>query len=209
VNLKEDVAAFDLSALLADHKARNRASELDRARKITLAERKAQAKKSDAEGNGKKSAGTGKKSKKASGSRKRELEEFWDEDDEIEEEELQNRRDFERGREVDSEDGSDVGLKGVFQARDASKRPVKQSVRMLFDKVKEPNGASSKFDDKNKKTAKKKAQKKVGKAGASSKSHDKIKKSARKKNVGEVVQGLYLSGDDYVALILLQSILRT
>jgi hypothetical protein len=74
--------------LLADHKARNRASELDRARKITLAERKAQAKKSDAEGNGKKSAGTGKKSKKASGSRKRELEEFWDEDDEIEEEEL-------------------------------------------------------------------------------------------------------------------------
>lgn len=191
VNLKTDVAAFDLSALLADHKARNRASELERAQKITLADRKAQAKKNDAAEREGKSAGLGgKKRKKSGGSRKKE-EEFVDEDEEIEEEERQNKRNFERyleeGSDGGSEDGSEAELEGVFQARDVSKRVVKR--KKPFEEVEELEGASTKVGEKNKKIAKK-VQAKLGKP-VGSKSDDKSKKPSKKKKAGKGAQGLY------------------
>ena len=133
VNLKER-PPFNLEAALAEHSSRDRKTELERAKKVTLSSRKAEAKLSRSEAGGEK-----KKQKRCAADCDDDDDD--DEDDdygedeeaETEMEDAENKKALDRMRDEDSDNFSSEDsnvASSLFQQRSASKRQVKMSAKL-------------------------------------------------------------------------------
>lgn len=137
MNLEVDVAPFDLAAAEAEHIRRDRATELERAKNVSLKERKQMAQKVAAD------------EKKASKKKKRTKDKDegdncdFDEDDDdrqIEEDEADNIRAHDKLRDDEWDEPLDF-VKVVFQPREESKREVKRSWKLQDDQIKPESAA--------------------------------------------------------------------
>ncbi len=138
MNLKTDVALFDLVVAEAEHIRRDRATELERAKKVSLKERKDLAQKMVAE----EREANKKEEKKARKRSKDEFEEDFgndNDDEEIEEDEANDIRTRDKLRNDEWEEAVDL-VDVVFQPRKESKREVKRSWK-LKEEDSAPNGA--------------------------------------------------------------------
>ena len=136
VNLKER-PPFNLEAALAEHSSRDRKTELERAKKVTLSSRKAEAKLLRSEAGGEK-----KKQKRCAADcddddddDDDDEDDDYDEDEEaeIEMEDAENKKALDRMRDEDSDNFSSEDsnvASSLFQQRSASKRQIKMSAKL-------------------------------------------------------------------------------
>jgi hypothetical protein len=132
--LETDVAPFDLAATEAEHIRRDRVTELDRAKNVSLKERKQLAQKMAVE---EKDGKKGKKKKRTKGEDECDDDDFGEDDDDrqIEEDEANDIRTRDKLRDDEWDEPFDF-VSAVFQPRKESKREVKRSWKLNDDESK-------------------------------------------------------------------------
>lgn len=131
-----DAPAFNLEKSIADHVLRDRGTELQRSKKLSVADRKKAAKSQGSETSAMEKGSRKTNTKRSKGDEDDEEQRYWEEQDEIDEEdEAHSRlRDAHRDAEVEGDEGSEVSgvALALLQPRSVSKRAWKspRSFRM-------------------------------------------------------------------------------
>lgn len=123
---------------MADHVLRDRGTELQRSRKLSVADRKKAAKsqgsKTSSANSGKGKSGKKTKTKRSKGDEDEEEQHYWAEQDEIDEEDESHSRLRDAQRDAEGEEDEDSEVSGValalLQPRSASKRAWKKSKKL-------------------------------------------------------------------------------
>jgi len=134
----DDAPAFNLKESMADHVLRDRETELQRSRKLSVADRKKAAKlqgsKTSSANSGKGKSGKKTKTKRSKVNEDEEEQHYWAEQDEIDEEDESHSRLRDAQRDAEGEGDEDSEVSGValalLQPRSASKRAWKKSKKL-------------------------------------------------------------------------------